>query len=166
MRTFVFVAAGHRYAIDASCVQAVHPLVRARAVPGAPPWLTGVIDVHGEFVPLVDATVLLAGATGVQRTLGARVLLLDTGPGDGARARFALAVDSIDDAVDLEEEGGWNSGAQTVPWLGAILQHKGHAAQKLDARLLAAAHPQLSATSLPLAVKDSTFKDSSSKDSR
>jgi hypothetical protein len=72
----------------------------------------------------------------------------------------------LDDAVDLEEEGGWNSGAQTVPWLGAILQHKGHAAQKLDARLLAAAHPQLSATSLPLAVKDSTSKDSSSKGSQ
>ena len=69
MRTFVFVAAGHRYAIDASCVQAVHPLVRARTVPGAPPWLTGVIDVHGEFVPLVDATVLLAGATGANVTL-------------------------------------------------------------------------------------------------
>ena len=28
MRTFVFVAAGHRYALEASCVQAVHPLVR------------------------------------------------------------------------------------------------------------------------------------------
>ena len=92
MRTFVFLAAGHRYALDASSVQAVHQLVRAREVPGGPPWLAGVIDVHGEFVPLVDAVALLAGSGSVERTLGARVLLVDTGEGDGTRARFALAV--------------------------------------------------------------------------
>jgi chemotaxis-related protein WspB len=95
MRTFVFVVANYRYAVDAAWVQAVHPLVRARPVPGAPPWITGVIDVHGEFVPLVDAATLLAGVEGVERTLGARILLIDTGFGEGTRARFAMAVDRI-----------------------------------------------------------------------
>ena len=99
MRTFVFVAAGHRYALDASSVQAVHQLVRARAVPGGPPWLAGVIDVHGEFVPLVDAVALLRGTGAVRPTLGARVMLLDTGIGAGPRARFALAVDRVLDMV-------------------------------------------------------------------
>ena len=45
MRAFVFIADGARYAVDAACVEAVHPLVRPRPVPGAPPWLAGVIDV-------------------------------------------------------------------------------------------------------------------------
>ena len=36
MRMFIFQTAGHRYALDAACVQAVHPLVRAKPVPGAP----------------------------------------------------------------------------------------------------------------------------------
>ena len=145
MRTFVFLAAGHRYALDASSVQAVHPLVRARPVPGGPPWLAGVIDVHGEFVPLVDATALLTGAGTVERTLGARVLLLDTGVGDGTRARFALAVDRLEDAAEVDDLGAWHSGAGGAPWLGAVVQHRGLPAQRLDPRALADGHPQLAA---------------------
>jgi chemotaxis-related protein WspB len=145
MRTFVFSAAGSCYALDASAIQAVHPLVRARPVAGTPPWLAGVIDVHGELVPMVDATMLLAGRP-VDRTVGARVLLVDTGIGDdGPRARFALAVDRVLDAVDLEREGGWSAAAGAVPWLGAVLQHAGEAVQLFDAMALAGTHPQLSA---------------------
>ena len=153
MRTFVFVAAGHRYALEASCVQAVHPLVRARAVPGGPPWLPGVIDVHGEFVPLVDATALLAGAGSVERTLGARVLLVDTGTGDGTRARFALAVDRVEDAADIDDLGAWHAGAGGAAWLGSVVQHRGLPAQRLDPRALAESHAQLAAPS-PLARKE------------
>lgn len=147
MRTFVFVAAGHRYALDASCVEAVHPLVRARAVPGGPPWLTGVIDVHGEFVPLVDATALLTGAGSTGRTMGARVLLVDTGFGEGTRARFAIAVDRVEDAEDVDLAGAWRTGTGASPWLGAVVQHHGEPAQRFDPRLLADAHPQLAAPS-------------------
>ena len=154
MRTFVFVVANYRYAVDAAWVQAVHPLVRARPVPGAPPWITGDIDVHGEFVPLVDAANLLAGVEGVERTLGARILLIDTGFGEGTRARFAMAVDRIEDAADLEESGAWGAGTQSVAWLGAVLQHQGQAAQRLDARALAEAYPQLSAPASALVPKD------------
>jgi len=146
MRTFVFTAAGSSYALDASWIQAVHPLVRARPVPGTPAWLAGVIDVHGELVPMVDAAMLLSGTATVQRTLGARVLLVDTGIGQGgARARFALSVDRVLDAVALEQDGGWRSGAGVVPWLGAVLQHGGEAVQVLDPLALAAANPQLAA---------------------
>lgn len=143
MRNFVFVAAGHRFALDSACVQAVHPLVRARAVPGGPAWLLGVVDVHGEFVPLVDAGILLAG-TPVTPTLGARVLLIDTGFEGEVRARFALAVDRVEHAVDLDESGAWDNGVRSVPWLGAVLQHKGNPAQRFEPRALAAAHPQIS----------------------
>ena len=154
MRTFVFQAAGHRYAMDAAWVQAVHPLVRAKPVPGAPAWLAGVIDVHGEFVPLVDSAALLNGTGNVQRTLGARILLIDTGVGEGVRARFGLAVDRIDDAVDIDQSGSWHSGSQTVAWLGEVLQFDGEPAQRVDARLLAAAFPQLAAPATSLAERE------------
>ena len=145
MRTFVFVAAGHRYALDASCVEAVHPLVRPRQVPGGPPWLAGVIDVHGELVPLVDATALLAGSGATERTMGARVLLVDTGIGDGTRARFALAVDRVEDAEEIDMSGAWRTGTGSSAWLGAVVQHRGEPAQCFEPRLLADAHPQLAA---------------------
>lgn len=145
MRAFVFIADGARYAVDAACVEAVHPLVRARPVPGAPPWLAGVIDVHGEFVPLVDAVALLRGTGAVRPTLGARVMLLDTGIGAGPRARFALAVDRVLDAATLDDDGAWRAGAGTVAWLGSVVQHAGHAVQRFEPASLAEAHRQLAA---------------------
>jgi chemotaxis-related protein WspB len=144
MRAFVFVAADARYALDAAAVQAVHPLVNARPVAGAPPWLRGVIDVHGEMVPLVDACTL-AGGGHVAPTLGARVLLLDTGAAPGrVRGRFALAVDRVLDPVEIDMDGAW-AGGGLQPWLGAVVAHEGHAAQIMDPAALAAAHPQLEA---------------------
>jgi chemotaxis-related protein WspB len=145
VRAFVFIADGARYAVDAACVEAVHPLVRPRPVPGAPPWLAGVIDVHGEFVPLVDAVALLGGSGSVRATLGARVMLVDTGIGDGPRARFALAVDRVLDAADLDDDGAWRAGAGTTAWLGAVVQHDGHAVQRFDPATLAETHRQLAA---------------------
>ncbi len=153
MRTFVFTANGTRYALEAAWIQAVHPLVRARPIPGAPPWLAGVIDVHGELVPLVDAALLFTGQATVQRTLGARTLLIDTGIGpDAARARFALAVDRVLDVVALDASGGWQGGSRATPWLGAVLQHAGEPAQLFDPTALAAAHAQLAASPSPLAA--------------
>jgi len=145
MRAFVFVAAGSRYALDAACIQAVHPLVRARPVPGAPAWLSGVIDVHGEMVPLVDAGALLSG-TPVARQLGARVLLVDTGTAEGqVRARFALAVDRVLDPIELDFDGAWHAGSQAAPWLGSVVAHEGDAAQVFHPRMLASSHRQLAA---------------------
>jgi len=145
MRAFVFVAAGSRYALEAGSIQAVHPLVRARPVNGAPAWLLGVIDVHGEMVPLVDAGQLLAGVP-VARQLGARVMLVDTGTVEGqVRARFALAVDRVLDPVELDFDGAWHAGSQAAPWLGAVVAHGGEAAQVFHARMLAGAHRQLAA---------------------
>lgn len=155
MRAFVFNAAGTRYAIEASWVEAVHPLVRARPVHGAPPWLAGVIDVHGELVPLVDASALLSGEARTVPTLGARVLLIDAGVGgDGPRARFALSVDRVESAADLDADGSWRTGAQAVPWLGAVLQHGGHPVQVFDPGTLASAHPQLAAPSSAKTIQE------------
>ncbi len=145
MRAFVFQAAGAHFAMDASSIQAVHPLVLARPVPASPLWLTGVIDVHGELVPLIDACALLNQGQ-VSRTIGARVLLVDTGSaGDELRARFALAVDRVMDPADLDLDGSWR-GSGTVPWLGAVVQYEGIAAQVFDPVALAQAHREVTAT--------------------
>lgn len=143
MRAFVFNAAGTRFAIDARAVEAVHPLVRARPVAGGPPWLAGAIDVHGELVPMVDAAALLAGGGAVSRTVGARVLLIDTGIGEGTRARFALAVDRVAEAAELDLDAAWASGALGAPWLGAVIPFGADAVQRFEPAALAEAHAML-----------------------
>jgi chemotaxis signal transduction protein len=138
MRAFVFNAAGTRFAIDARVVEAVHPLVRARPVAGGPPWLAGAIDVHGELVPMVDAASLLAGGSAVSR-----ILLIDTGIGEGTRARFALAVDRVAEAAELDLDAAWGSGALGAPWLGAVIPFGADAVQRFEPAALAIAHAML-----------------------
>jgi purine-binding chemotaxis protein CheW len=50
----VFEIDGHRYAIDTDSVQEVVRAVAPTRLPSAPPVITGVINVRGEVMPLLD----------------------------------------------------------------------------------------------------------------
>lgn len=148
MRSFIAIVGGHRYAIEASLVRSVHPLVNAQPVPGVPPFVTGVIDVHGTLIPLVDGARLLLGAGSVAATRGARILVLRgslTQDGGDRDASYALSVDALEgDTVDTPE-GSWGAGPGHAPWVGAVERVGGNAVGRFLPRALACAHPQLTA---------------------
>jgi chemotaxis-related protein WspB len=50
-----------RFAIDAAVVVEVIPLVRLRALPGAPPGSAGVMIFRGDAVPVVDLSIIAMG---------------------------------------------------------------------------------------------------------
>ncbi|MEX3937597.1 chemotaxis protein CheW [Paraburkholderia phymatum] len=50
-----------RYALDAADVVEVQALTAAKAIPGAPAWVAGVIERHGEPVPVIDLAQLALG---------------------------------------------------------------------------------------------------------
>lgn len=145
MRSFIALVGGHRFAIEASIVRSVHPLVRAQPVPGAPPFVDGVIDVHGSLIPLVDGARLLLGSGGVAATRGARILVLRGSLTDesGRDACYALSVDALEgDTVDTPE-GAWTAGPGHAPWIGAVERVGGQAVGRFLPRVLATSHRQL-----------------------
>lgn len=148
MRSFIALVGGHRFAIEASLVRSVHPLVHAQPVPGVPAFVSGVIDVHGSLIPLVDGARLLLGAGSIAATRGARILVL-RGSLDGSSAdrdaSYAISVDSLEgDTVDTPE-GAWGAGPGHASWVGAVERVGGHAVGRFLPRALACAHPQLTA---------------------
>ncbi|MDA0803002.1 MAG: chemotaxis protein CheW [Planctomycetota bacterium] len=158
MRSFVVVVGGYRFAIESSIVKSVHPLVRAQPVQAAPPFVTGVIDVHGSLLPLVDGARLLLGTGSVAPTLGARVLVMESSLGSGeggaemagspteARVfRFAMSVDALEDDAVVPEAGRWESGPGAAAWIGAVERLDGQALQRFHPAMLARAHAQLTA---------------------
>ncbi len=158
MRSFVVVVGGHRFAIESSLVKAVHPLVRAQPVPGAPPFVVGVIDVHGALLPLVDGARLLLGSGEVAQTLGARVLVMGSamdpsGTGSGEpnaleesrMLRFAMSVDALEDDAVVPESGRWEAGPGAAAWIGSVERLNGVALQRFHPGALARAHAQLTA---------------------
>ena len=71
MLFLVFQLDEDRYAIDASRVVSVLPLVKAKAIPHAPAAVSGAFDYHGEPVPLIDLSRLALGPvalTGLRAT--------------------------------------------------------------------------------------------------
>ncbi len=60
MASFVlFSAASQTFALPASCALQVLRMAAPTPIPGAPPHLRGVLDVHGTLVPVVDVAARL-----------------------------------------------------------------------------------------------------------
>jgi purine-binding chemotaxis protein CheW len=50
----IFTIDDHRYGLSTSCVQELVRVVRSVSVPNAPDRIEGVIDLHGQIVPVLD----------------------------------------------------------------------------------------------------------------
>lgn len=61
MLCVLFKAASQRYAVKALLVDEVTPLTRLSPLPGAPDYVSGIMNLRGEPVPVVDLTMLLCG---------------------------------------------------------------------------------------------------------
>lgn len=61
MLCLAFRAAGARFAIPARDIQVVAPLVELAHLPGAPPYIRGLMNHRGEHLPVADLTMLLCG---------------------------------------------------------------------------------------------------------
>jgi purine-binding chemotaxis protein CheW len=104
----LFEAAAQTFALPASAVRQVLRMAAPAPVPGAPPALRGVLNVHGALVPVVD----------VRARLGLPVRPLDPDAhlvlADVAGGSVALEVDRVLDVRDVPD------GAATLP-LGSDL---------------------------------------------
>lgn len=87
--------ADERYAVAAACVVRVVGGADIAPVPGAPPILLGVMNLHGEVLPVFDPRRLL-GLTGQAPSETAKVVVLGS---DGAE--LGLLVDAADQVMRL-----------------------------------------------------------------
>ena len=67
--------AGARYAVDMAAVAEVVPVPRATRIPGAPPWVLGVVNWRGRVLPVLDLRPLV-GATQAPLPTSARLVVL------------------------------------------------------------------------------------------
>jgi purine-binding chemotaxis protein CheW len=85
------------YAVDAKDVLHLDSFTAATHVPGAPPFVAGLVQVRGKLVPVVDLRTRF-GLAAAERTLDSRVIVVKIG------TRVAgLLVDSAREIVQLDE---------------------------------------------------------------
>ena len=95
----VFRVGASEYVLPATDVLHMEAWEGATAVPGAPPWVAGIVQVRRRVIPVVDLRVRF-GLPPTERTLGARVLVVQ----DGARV-VGLLADGAREVVHLPPDG-------------------------------------------------------------
>jgi purine-binding chemotaxis protein CheW len=90
-----FVLGRGTWAVEARWVRAVAPLGRLTRIPGAPAWLSGVMDVRGEVVPVVDIRPHLSLGGAAPSAFTTLVVL------GGERPDLGVAVQSASSIIEL-----------------------------------------------------------------
>ena len=145
MLFLVFQQGAHRYAIDASQIAEVLPLVTITAIARAPEEVAGIFVYRGAPVPVIDLSQLFEGRA-AERRLSTRVIIVHYPNGTGDTRLLGLIAEKATETIRREpsefvDSGVLNAGA---PYLGSVATDTRGLVQRVDiARLLTARHQAL-----------------------
>jgi chemotaxis-related protein WspB len=127
-----------RYALQASRVLEVLPLVELRPIPDAPKGVAGLFNFHGRPVPAVDLSELTLGRPSDQR-LSTRIIVINHPDGQGALHPLGLIAEHATEIIRRDQrqfhEPGHKLGG--APYLGPVLMDSGGVIQWIhEQRLL------------------------------
>ncbi|WP_284735590.1 chemotaxis protein CheW [Dongia deserti] len=111
---FVFGLEGHRYALHLETVDKVVPAVHVTPLPKAPEIITGIVNIHGEIVPVVDVRRRFALPPKPRLALSDRLVIART-----RHRPVAVAADTVSGVLDCPDKDIIATGA-VVPDSGYI----------------------------------------------
>jgi chemotaxis-related protein WspB len=119
-----FRIGGESYALPASRIAEVIPLVGVRPLPRTLPGVAGVMDYHGRMVPVIDLSELLIGRPAARR-LSTRVVVAHYCDGVQSAQLLALIVEKATQA-ERHEAGNFaptGVACPQAPYLGGVTAH-------------------------------------------
>lgn len=148
MLFLLFELGQDRYALDATRIAEVLPLVRIKQIPQAPRGVAGVFDYRGTPVPVLDLSELALGRPAARR-LGTRILLVHYPAGAAVTQLLGLIVERATETLrrepaDFSEPGLVNEAA---PYLGPVTSDARGLVQRVEVEKL-----------LPQALRDLLFQ--------
>jgi chemotaxis-related protein WspB len=123
MLFLLFDLDGERYALDAAQIVEVLALQPTRPIPGAPAWVAGVADRHGEPLPVLDVPRLALGRD-ARRLLSTRLVIVEYRAGGASETPhlLGLIVESATQTRRIAREQFAVTGVATphARWLGPV----------------------------------------------
>ncbi|WP_345812418.1 chemotaxis protein CheW [Paraburkholderia sp. PREW-6R] len=128
MLFILFTLDSERYVIDATQVERLMPLTPKappKSIPGAPPWVAGVLDHEGAPLPLIDLPALALGRPAA-RLMSTRVVLVRY-PHAGTVRLLALLLEGATRTIRLEASAFRESGIDLpdARYLGPVASEAG-----------------------------------------
>ncbi|MGO4476543.1 chemotaxis protein CheW [Massilia sp. 2TAF26] len=117
MKVLAFHIGRERYALPLTAVLRVLPVARLKALPGAPHYVPGLLDLHGEVIPVIDLS-RLAGTPPDAVRYDTRILLVEVAAA-GRLRRLGLKAERVTGVADIGAELG-DGGVLAAPWLGGL----------------------------------------------
>jgi chemotaxis-related protein WspB len=122
-----------RYALPATQVVEVLPMLAVKQFPQAPPAVRGAFDFRGRPVPLVDLTQMALGVP-AREQLSTRIVLVDYPDGAGATRLLGLLAEQVTETLRRNPEDFRDSGVELpdAPWLGPVASDPGGLVQRVE----------------------------------
>jgi chemotaxis-related protein WspB len=137
MQFLIFHLDKDSYALPTSGIARVLPLMELKALPQAPSFVAGLMNLHGQAIPVIDLCRLACGRPHAAR-FDTRILLIDHAPLEGRMHPLGLIAEKVEGIISLApdqlaEAGVDNEGA---PYLGKVATHGGRIVQLIGAERL------------------------------
>ena len=122
MLFLVFQLGTDRYAVAASQVVEVLPLVKSKQFPRAPLGVAGVFDYHGAPVPLIDLTELAVGRAS-KKWMSTRIILVNYRDKSGKTHLLGFLAEHATETMHRPEEDFKDAGVMMAdtPYLGSVI---------------------------------------------
>jgi chemotaxis-related protein WspB len=119
MKVMMFHIGRERYGLPLASVLRVMPVAQLTPLPHAPHYIPGLLDLHGDPVPVVDLS-RLAGITPDAVRYDTRILLVDYRAPDGTLHKLGLKAERVVGIASVEEDDIKPSGVAAAPFLGQV----------------------------------------------
>jgi chemotaxis-related protein WspB len=135
MMILLFNVEGDSYGINVRDVIEVLPNVKLKHVPHGPEHLAGLLNYHGQAVPVIDLTLLMSGQASRDR-ISSRIVLVNYVNGDAVGHLLGLLVEKITETVKIPDDAFTRSGVETdaAPFLGDVAINSGVMVQLIEIR--------------------------------
>jgi chemotaxis-related protein WspB len=129
--------AGQQYAVEASRVVEVLPLVQVTVVPRAPTEVAGIFSFRGRPVPLVDLRRLTLRRP-ARPKFSTRIILVADRAGDGSEQLVGIIAERVTETTRRAPEDFKPTGFANpaTPYLGGVLSTASGLVQRLDVQQL------------------------------
>ena len=122
MKLLVFHIGPDRYGLPLGQIRRVLPLMELKRVPLAPHAVAGLMNLHGQPVPVIDLA-RLAGYDASAEHFDTRIVLADyTAPG-GAVHALGLLAERVQGVQEINDADLTDAGVRAAPFLGKVSGH-------------------------------------------
>lgn len=131
MKVMVFHIGRERFGLPLASLVRVLPAARLAALPLAPDYVPGLLDLQGEPVPVIDLD-RLAGAPRTAIHYDTRILLVDYPGEDGRRHKLGLQAARVTGVETVDAGRVAANGVTAAPFLGEVAGNENGMLQLVD----------------------------------